>query len=1548
MAIMFVRAQVIGRGTGRSVVSAAAYRHRTRMMDERAGTQFRYEGGAAELIHEELALPAETPAWLRKAIDGRSVAGASEALWNAVEAFETRVDAQLAREMIFALPEELSRKENIALVREFVEQNLTRHGMVADWVYHDKDANPHIHVMTTLRPLTKEGFGAKKVAVTGEDGKPLRVVTPVRPNGKIVYRLWAGDAETMKGWKLAWAETANRHLALAGHDIRIDGRSYKEQGLEGLAGRHLGSARAVLKRDGRLAFSAPAEMARRFAVADQIAADPGILLKQLSGERSTFDERDIARALHRHIDDPATFANVRAGLMASGDLVTLRPAERELETGKVVTPAVFTTKHMLRTEFEMGRSADTLSKRGGFAVSNRTVARAVAEVETRDPDRPFRFDAEQVDAVRHVTGKAAIATVVGLAGAGKSTLLDAARIAWEADGGRVIGAALAGKAAESLEQSSGIASRTLASWERSWSNGRDLLGKGDVLVIDEAGMIASEQMARFLKIAEEAQAKIVLVGDAMQLQPIQAGAAFRAVAARVGHTELSGVHRQREDWAREATRAFARGDVECGLAHYSEQGHLIETDTRENAVARIVADWSSAWDEAKAKAAREDRPPTGDALLVLAHTNDEVKALNAAIRNVRIEQEELTASRTFATERGARDFAIGDRLIFLENARFLEPTVQHLGLQTVKNGMLGTVLSTGDDKRADLLTVRLDSGRDVTFSTQTYRNIDHGYAATVHKSQGATVDRTFVLATGGMDRHLAYVAMSRHRDRADLYAAVEDFPADAVRGGTQRPDHAAGVTGVLVETGLAKFRDDPDVEPSSYADLKLPDGRSNRLWGVSLPDALDREGVEVGDTVTLTKDGTETVVKNVPVTDEETGAKRFEKRTVERNVWSAVLVEKGSKDVVPSTAADAVAHPKIFQPLVDRLGRSGEKSTTLDFENEDTYRALIRDYADRRGVDQVIDLARHVEDGIRVQVGRLTVDPGQGPGESAVVSPLGSGSSMPISTSASASAPIGGPAASGAVAALSAKGRPEGEGAEMTEGAAYLLAPMIRFERSVEDDARAAQREAPAWKEREAVLLPLLARLYAEPEAALTRLGDLAARPETDPRALGEQMSAKPVILGVLRTDVASKERASVVTDLAVSARALATTFRADEGRFIAREERRRSHMAIGVPALSEAAADRLDEIEAIGRAGGAGAYRTAFTLATEDRRIVQEIKAVAEALTARFGWSAFTDKADETSKRVVAERMPDLPEADRTELEERFTAVRRFAAEQHFAEKRDPSRVVVAAAHDPRALRDDGSTAALLLPAVTAFPASAEEEARDRVSASPLYRAERDALATAATRIWRDPQAAVLVIEEKVRAGTSATAIETDMAARPATFGALRGSDRLIDRLTGQGRERKMAVACAKEDAWKARSLAQAFTTVVASEIKAIESERSRMGVPVPGLTRTAEAELKRLVTLLSRQPKSFDAAVLALTPTIKVEFAAVSKALDARFGRGAIGRDEKTVTATVPPAQQAAFKALQPQLRAIQRAVAADIGQAIASERRQRAINQARGIDR
>ncbi|MFG1466655.1 Ti-type conjugative transfer relaxase TraA, partial [Xanthobacter sp. DSM 24535] len=122
---------------------------------------------------------------------------------------------------------------------------------------------------------------------------------------------------------------------------------------------------------------------------------------------------------------------------------------------------------------------------------------------------------------------------------------------------------------------------------------------------------------------------------------------------------------------------------------------------------------------------------------------------------------ELGADVDVAAERGVRTFAPGDRIMFLKNERGLG----------VRNGTLGTVEQVG----AQSMTVRTDDGRNVAFDLKDYNKIDHGYAATIHKAQGMTVDRAHVLATPGMDAHGSYVALSRHRDGIDLHYGHDDF-----------------------------------------------------------------------------------------------------------------------------------------------------------------------------------------------------------------------------------------------------------------------------------------------------------------------------------------------------------------------------------------------------------------------------------------------------------------------------------------------------------------------------------------------------------------------------------------------------------------------------------------------------------------------------------------------------------------------------------------------------------------------------------------------------
>jgi Ti-type conjugative transfer relaxase TraA len=405
-----------------------------------------------------------------------------------------------------------------------------------------------------------------------------------------------------------------------------------------------------------------------------------------------------------------------------------------------------TTREMVAAETRMMAAAAALAAAPTHGVSLRQGAAAAA--------RHGHLSEEQRAAVEHITAPGRLAAVAGGAGTGKSASLAAAREAWEAAGLRVRGAALAGKAAEALQGSAGIESRTLHALEYGWRHGRDPLGGRDVLVIDEAGMVGSRQLGRVLAEAREAGAKVVLVGDARQLQPIEAGAAFRAVAEQVGVAEISAVRRQREPWAREASQAFAQGAVGAGLAAYAARGQVRLVESREAAKAAIARD---------AVAAGIGGSP--GASLILAHTNQDVRELNALVRAERQRAGELADEAPFQTARGARHFAAGDRLVFLRNDRDLG----------VKNGTLATVEQAAPGR----LVARLDGGGRVNVEQAVYAQIDHGYAVTLHKAQGATVERAFVLASGGMDRHLAYVGMTRHRAAATLYAGRDDFRDEA-------------------------------------------------------------------------------------------------------------------------------------------------------------------------------------------------------------------------------------------------------------------------------------------------------------------------------------------------------------------------------------------------------------------------------------------------------------------------------------------------------------------------------------------------------------------------------------------------------------------------------------------------------------------------------------------------------------------------------------------------------------------------------------------------
>ncbi|MDG2532568.1 Ti-type conjugative transfer relaxase TraA [Sphingomonas sp. HITSZ_GF] len=706
MAIYHFSAKIISRANGSSALAAAAYRSASRLHDQRLDRHHDFSNKAG-VVHSEVMLPEGAPERLRD----------RETLWNEVEAVELRKDAQLAREIEFAIPRELSPERGIALARDFVRREFVDSGMVADLNVHwdvgaDGEAKPHAHVMLALRDVDADGFGKKN-------------------------RDW-NRTDLLEKWRERWAEHVNTRLAELDIDAHVDHRSLEAQGIDLEPQNKIGPAASRMAAQGLELERVDEHREIARANGAKIIADPRIALDAITHNQATFTTRDLAMFVHRHSEGKEQFDHVMAAVRGSADLVALGKDGRGEDR--------FTSRAMVETEQRLERATVRLeaSRRHAVARPHREHALAAAA------KRGLVLSSEQRSAFEHVTSAEGIGVVVGYAGTGKSAMLGVAREAWERAGYQVQGLALSGIAAENLESGSGIASRTIASIEHQWSQDRELLTRDHVLVIDEAGMIGSRQMERVIAEAEKRGAKVVLVGDPEQLQAIEAGAAFRSIAERHGGIEITDIRRQREDWQRDATRQLATGRTGEALQAYTEHDRVHAAGTREQARTELIERWD-----------RDRQAMPAATRIILTHTNDEVQALNQAARERLRIADQLGEDVSLRAERGARTFASGDRIMFLKNERSMG----------VKNGSLGIVQSV----TAARMAVTLDDGRMVAFDLKDYGHVDHGYAATIHKAQGVTVDRAHVLATPGLDRHAAYVALSRHRETVDLHYGRGDF-----------------------------------------------------------------------------------------------------------------------------------------------------------------------------------------------------------------------------------------------------------------------------------------------------------------------------------------------------------------------------------------------------------------------------------------------------------------------------------------------------------------------------------------------------------------------------------------------------------------------------------------------------------------------------------------------------------------------------------------------------------------------------------------------------
>jgi ATP-dependent exoDNAse (exonuclease V) alpha subunit len=351
---------------------------------------------------------------------------------------------------------------------------------------------------------------------------------------------------------------------------------------------------------------------------------------------------------------------------------------------------------------------------------------------------------EQRDLVtRLCLGDEGVVVVAAAAGTGKTTALAAAREAWQGAGRIVLGAAVAARAARQLEAASEIPACTLTRLTKDLEEGRLRLNGSHVVVIDEAGMAGTRQLAPVLDAAEAAGAKVVLVGDPRQLPEIDAGGLLSALDRMLDGAILTQNRRQVEPWEQVALDELRSGSVQRALDAFEAHGRLVTAGGAIEVRQQMADDWFAARSR-------------GEDVAMVAIRRSDVDDLNGRARR-HLEAHGEVSGPVLTIE--DRPYQAGDEIVCLRNGYRVD----------VRNGDRCVVEQVDVDRRA--LLVKMENGRRVLPAAYLDAgHVAHGYATTIHKAQGMTVDRCLVLGTDDLYREAGYVALSRGRVANVLYA----------------------------------------------------------------------------------------------------------------------------------------------------------------------------------------------------------------------------------------------------------------------------------------------------------------------------------------------------------------------------------------------------------------------------------------------------------------------------------------------------------------------------------------------------------------------------------------------------------------------------------------------------------------------------------------------------------------------------------------------------------------------------------------------------------
>jgi conjugative relaxase-like TrwC/TraI family protein len=705
------------------------------------------------------------------------------------------------------------------------DPQLHSHAVLANVVRPEKGEAQAIN-SPVLYQQAKTAGSVYQAVLRGELGRELGLQFDTPVNGladikgfdrSLIETFSTRRAEILRGLASAGLSAGSKTAA---ERVALESRRAKDMGLD--HGLWRVEVREALQRDGfgveqaqalvrtpaereLVAAGAGGEVPRPRSLEERLQAAP---LHSVAAERSTEDARAVRQAAMsvaegytaEEVGDALgrVFEDDRLAQVTGGE----RPrwtTERHLQLERTVA------------ETTLGRMAETTAPR---------IDEAGYETPSLTPDG-HALSTEQRRVLDQVlTSGHGVEVIRARAGAGKTTIAGLARQEFEAHGLKVVGVAptlqaLAELDDVGLKQRDSLARTALGDGE--FSTVMRTMDHRTVVLVDEAGMAQTKEIAPLLQRAAERGAKVVAIGDDVQLQAVGAGGWFRYLAEHQDAPvlQLTEVHRQRDDVERDRLNQLHRGDV-SGWTRWANQHDRIEIQpTVEAAYTAAVGRYELALEAVGGDV---------DRLVVMAPENTHRRALNEQLRRVVVDRGGIDRSRE--REYGGMLVAPGDRLVATATVRE-EDSAQ----RTIENGERFEVLDLGRDgvtaravagsRRGQ--TVRLP--RAVLEPGADGRAVEHAYARTVHKAQGMTVDRSILFAPdpSRLGRNLAYVGLTRTRDRADLVTVAGSRPQGLerlVRGMAERRDHEAAIAienPAVLDPERLQQMSDPEIDEHRHA-----------------------------------------------------------------------------------------------------------------------------------------------------------------------------------------------------------------------------------------------------------------------------------------------------------------------------------------------------------------------------------------------------------------------------------------------------------------------------------------------------------------------------------------------------------------------------------------------------------------------------------------------------------------------------------------------------------------------------------------------------------